>query len=98
MTVGERLAQSTKKMQQVEHQKILQENREKEAKSKIDFRRKVIVGELFINHFPIVLRFLPSKTKAEIVNEFELLDNFLGALAQCYHLYQEMEDKLSQSH
>ena len=97
MTIEVKLAQATKKMRQVEHQKILQENREKTAESKINFRRTVIVGELFIKHFPIAMHFFPGKTNEESGLEFKALDNFLGALAQCHQLYQEIENKRSKA-
>lgn len=52
MTVEERTAIVQRKVEQIERQQLLRENRCKEAESKNELRRKIIIGEMFIKHFP----------------------------------------------
>lgn len=86
-----------KKISQYEHKKILQENRTKESEAKLELRRKVLIGEMFIKHFPIALEFTPGKSASENEQIFEPLEHFMESLAQCHQLYQAMEDSLLQS-
>lgn len=98
MTVEERLSSMQEKIRQYEHKKILQENGDKEAKAKIDFRRKIILGELFIKHFPIALEFTPGKSAPENEQTFKPLDDFMQALSKCLKSYQAMEDTILSRH
>lgn len=98
MTIEERLAKAKKKIEQLEHQKVLCENRNKESKAKIDLRRKILIGEMFIKHFPIALEFTPGKTSDEDNQIFEPLDNFMEALSKSQQSFRAMEDALLQSH
>lgn len=94
ISVEERLAQAMKKEEQLKQRKILVENREREAKQKLDNRRLFIIGELFCKHFPIALEITPGRSSEEDCFNFEGLDNFIEALAKCQQCYQEIEDAL----
>ena len=96
MTLEERLAIANKKEKQYEHQKILQDNRREVDKSKIDLRRKILIGEMFIKHFPIALEFTPGKSSVEDSTVFEPLDDFMESLSKCWQSFQAMEDILHQ--
>lgn len=98
MTIKEKLATAQKKVEQYEHQKILQENRSKEADAKIELRRKILIGEMFIKHFPIALEFTPGKSSDDNNQIFEPLNDFIESLAKCQESFQRMEDTLLQSH
>lgn len=98
MTIEERLTKANEKERQFIHQKILQDNRRKTDKSKIDLRRKILVGEIFIKHFPIALEFVPGKSSMEDSKIFEPLDDYIGSLSNCQQAFQAMEDILCQLH
>lgn len=98
MTVEEREARVQRKLEQYEHQLLLQENRNKEAKSKIELRRKILIGEMFIKHFPIAIQFTPGKSYDENRQIFEPLDKFIETLAEGQQSYQKMQDALIQLH
>lgn len=74
MTIEERLAKANEKEEQYKHQKILQDNRRKVDQYKINLRRKILLGEIFIKHFPIVLEFTPGKSSMEDSKILELLE------------------------
>ncbi len=97
MNVEERLARAIKKTEQLKQQKILTENREREAKKRSDTRRSIIIGELFCKHFPIAQEIVPGRSVEEDRLNFECLDNFIEALAKCKQCYQEFEDTLSET-
>ena len=94
MTVDERLAQTRKKVEQAEHRQTLRDNWEKDAKEKELVRRKFMVGEMFVKHFPIVLEIAPNGLSKE---SLEPLDNFMEALAECQRRYQDLEDSVLRS-
>lgn len=94
MTVEERTAMVKRRVEQHEHQRLLRENRSKEEESKNELRRKTIIGEMFIKHFPIALQFTPGRTSDENNQIFKPLDDYMEALAECQWLYQKMEDVL----
>lgn len=94
MTVEERIDMTRRKVEQYEHQQLLRENRNREAESKIELRRKILIGEIFIKHFPIALQFTPGRTSDENKQIFKPLDNYMEALAECQQSYQKMEDAL----
>ena len=94
MTVEERTAMVQRKMEQIKRQQLLRENRSKEKEANIELRRKIIIGEMFIEHFPIALQFTPGKSSDEDSQIFKRLDNYMGVLAECQQLYQKMEDVL----
>lgn len=96
MTVEERTAMVQRKMEQIKRQQLLRENRSKEKETNIELRRKIIIGEMFIEHFPIALQFTPGKSSDEDSQIFKRLDNYMGVLAECQQLYQKMEDVLMQ--
>ncbi len=96
MTVEERTAMVQRKMEQIKRQQLLRENRSKEKEANIELRRKIIIGEMFIEHFPIALQFTPGKSSDEDSQIFKRLDNYMGVLAECQQLYQKMEDVLMQ--
>lgn len=96
MTVEERTATVQRKMEQIKRQQLLRENRSKEKEANIELRRKIIIGEMFIEHFPIALQFTPGKSSDEDSQIFKRLDNYMGVLAECQQLYQKMEDVLMQ--
>ena len=96
MTVEERTALVQIKMEQIKRQQLLRENRSKEKEANIELRRKIIIGEMFIEHFPIALQFTPGKSSDEDSQIFKRLDNYMGVLAECQQLYQKMEDVLMQ--
>lgn len=96
MTVEERIAMTRRKVEQYEHQQLLRENRNREAESKIELRRKILIGEMFIKHFPIALQFTPGRSSDEERQIFKLLDDYMEALAECQQSYQKMEDALIQ--
>lgn len=98
MTIEERIATAEKKIKQYEHRNILQENHTKDAKAKIELRRKILVGEMFIKHFPIALEFTPGRSSDDDKQIFEPLDGFMEALAECQQSFQKMEDALLSSH
>lgn len=94
MTVEERTAIVQRKMEQIERQQLLRENRCKEEESKSELRRKIIIGEMFIKHFLIASQFTPGKSSDENNQIFKSLDDYMEALAECQRLYQKMEDVL----
>lgn len=94
MTVEERNAMVQRKVEQYEHQQLLRENRNREAESKIELRRKILIGEMFIKHFPIALQFTPGRSSDENKQIFKPLDDYMEALAECQQSYQKMEDAL----
>lgn len=94
MTVEERNAMVQRKVEQYEHQQLLRDNRSKEAEAKIELRRKILIGEMFIKHFPIALQFTPGRSSDENNQIFKPLDDYLEALAECQQSYQSMEDAL----
>ncbi len=96
MTVDERTAIAKKKVEQYEHQRLLQANRNKEAKSQMELRRKILIGEMFIKHFPIALQFTPGKSSNEDSQIFKPLDDYMESLAESRQSYQKMEDVLTQ--
>lgn len=98
MNADERLAAAQKKMEQYEHWKILQKNRDDMAKAKIDLRRKILLGEIFLKYFPIALKFTPGKSSEENAQIFESLDDFMKSLSECQQSFQMMEDMLRQPH
>lgn len=95
--IEEKLTIAKRKMKQYENQQILRENQIKGSKAKLDFRRKVLVGEMFLKYFPIALEFTPGKSSEEDEHIFELLDNFMESLSMCHQCFQIMEDSLSKS-
>ena len=94
ISVEERLKQAVKKEEHLKQQKVLAENRAREARRKIDARRLFIVGKLFCKHFPIAMKITPGTSAEEDQINFEGLDNFMEALAKCQKCYQEIEDAL----
>lgn len=98
MTIEERLAKANDKEREYTHQKILQDNRRKTDKSKIDLRRKILVGEIFIKHFPIALEFVPGKSSDDDAKIFGPLDDYIESLSKCQQSFQAMEDMLCQLH
>lgn len=94
ISVEERLVQVKRKDEQLRQQKILDENRAKETRKKLDSRCLFIVGELFCKHFPIAQEITPGKSAEEDRLNFEHLDQFMEALAKCQQCYQELEDAL----
>lgn len=93
MTVKNKYVTAHEKMEQYKHQQILRENREKKDQANIDLRRKVLVGEIFIKHFPIVLKFTP-KSPDEDNLIFKPLDDFMDSLSKCHECFQVMKDEL----
>lgn len=83
-----------KKFEQYEHRKVLRENRIKVDKNKIDLQRKIIIGEIFLKHFPIALEFTPDKLSKKNKLILEQLDDFIEALSKCQQAYQTIEDTL----
>lgn len=98
MTVEERAAIVQRKVEQIERRQLLRENRCKEAESKIEFRRKILIGEMFIKHFPIASQFTPGRSSDEDRQIFKPLDDYMEALAECQQSYLKMEDAMIQSH
>lgn len=92
--VEERLAQAMKKEEQLKQQKILVENRSREAKQRMDNRRFFIVGEMFCKHFPIAQEITPGRSAGEDRINFEYLDKYMEALAKCQQCYQDIENAL----
>lgn len=92
MNSEERLSRAQKKFEQYEHQQLLQQNRNKADASKIEFRRKVLIGEMFIKHFPIALQFTPGKSSNDDNQIFKPLDDYMEQLAKCQQAYRDMED------
>lgn len=98
MTVEERTAMVQRKVEQYEHQYLLRQNRSREAESKIELRRKILIGEMFIKHFPIASQFTPGRTSDENEQIFKPLDVYMEALAECQQSYLKMEDAMIQPH
>lgn len=96
ISAEERLAQVKKKEEQLKQRKVLAENREREAKKKLDNRRLFMIGELFCKHFPIALEITPGRSVEEDRRNFEYLEHFIETLAKCQECYQEMEDALAE--
>ena len=97
MITEEKLNSALKKVKQYENRRHLKENQIKDSKAKMDLRRKVLIGEMFLNHFPVSMKFIPGKTCEEDERIFESLDNFMEALSQCQQCFQAMEDALFKS-
>ena len=87
MTVEERTAIVQRKMEQIERQQLLRENRCKEEESKSELRRKIIIGEMFLKHFPIASQFTPGTSSDENNQIFKSLHDYMEALAECRRLY-----------
>lgn len=98
MTVAERTAIAQRKVEQIERQQLLRENRCKEAESKIELRRKILIGEMFIKHFPIASQLTPGRSSDENKQIFKPLDDYMEALAECQQSYLKMEDAMIQPH
>ena len=98
MNSEEKLTTARKKIAQYEHQRILQENRNKDSKAKIEIRRKILIGEMFIKHFPIALEFTPGKSSDDDTQIFKPLDDFMESLAVCQQSFQKMEEALLKLH
>lgn len=98
MTVEERNAMVQRKVEQHEHQQLLRDNRSKEAESKIELRRKILIGEMFIKHFPIASQFTPGRSYDEDNQIFKPLDDYMELLAESQQSYQEMENARSRRH
>ena len=96
MTGEEKMTIAQKKVERNEHRQLLQANRNKEAKSKMEHRRKVLIGEMFIKYFPVALQFTPGKSSDEDSQIFKPLDDYIKSLAESQHAYQKMEDILTQ--
>lgn len=83
------------KQNQVDNQKALSDNCNCVEKDKIDTRRAIIVGKLFIKYFPIARKLkLQSSTQSNDV-EFEALERFIMALASVQRNYQDIEDMVT---
>lgn len=98
MTGEERLTKALKKVEQYEHQQLLRDNRSKEAESKIELRRKILIGEMFIKHFPIASQFTPGRSSDEDQQIFKPLDDYMEALAECQQSYLKMEEATIHPH
>jgi len=94
MTIEKKWADAQKKIKQYEHQKILQKNRTKESKANIDLRRKILIGEMFLKHFPIALKFTPGNSSDEDAKTFEPLDDFMESMSRCQQAFHSVEDTL----
>lgn len=91
MTTEERLDIAKKKLVLDSHKRILRENREKSHREKIDVRRKIIIGNLFMRYFPEASGFSPGLTNEETESNFESLKQLMMALAECWHSYHDIE-------
>jgi hypothetical protein len=75
------IKESLEKVEFLERQKRLQENRQKKTDEKINTRRKIIIGGLVEKYFPIVKDFNPKRLNADTEIEFLPFENFLKYLA-----------------
>ena len=94
-TLDERITKAKERVSKLEHQRRVEERREREAKKKKDQRRNYIVGEMVVKHFPAISRFEPG-TKAENAVEFEPLETFLSMLAADQELVERLKVEVSQ--
>lgn len=83
------------KQNQVDNQKALSDNCNCAEKDKIDTRRAIIVGKLFIKYFPIAQKFKPQSSTQSNDVEFEALEQFIITLASAQRNYQDIENKFT---
>lgn len=93
MNTNDTLARAKQKMRQAKQKQILKENREKKAKEDLDFRRKIIIGELFLQYFPNLQNFTPQINREANKVEFAALEQMLEALSQYQIAYRDMENE-----
>ena len=75
------LAERLRQLEQLEKCERLRANKEKSARQKIDHRRNIIVGEIFLEIFPEFLSLKPKQTQQDTEREFRPLRDFLSAVA-----------------
>jgi len=80
-SVNDRIEKAKERLEQLKHQKKLQDMRERKAKQKTDIRRYIIIGEMVCKYFPEVMLYQPRKTNTENAEEFSHLDDFLQELS-----------------
>jgi len=78
----DRLQKIRERKAQLEKQEKTILDREKEKARKLDTRRKIIVGGIFLKYFPEFQTLEPLKTEKENEAIFAPLANFLSALAR----------------
>ena len=81
LTLAEQLAKEKESLVQLQRRQMAKEQREQKQKSKLDSRRRFIIGELIEKKFPELLNYQPRRTQAENKVEFAPLELFLDLLA-----------------
>ena len=81
LTFAEQLTKEKESLAQLQRRQMAKEQREQTQKSKLDSRRRFIIGELVEKKFPELLNYQPRCTQAENKVEFASLELFLDFLA-----------------
>lgn len=92
MGLNEETNDVLRKLEQYKRREKIKENQSREEQKKLNFRRKVIVGEMFIRYFPIALQFAPGNSIDEDKQNFEPLEKFMEMVAKCQQSFQNMEN------
>lgn len=79
--ISDRIKEAQERVAQAQRRRVLQENRAKEQRRKIDTRRKIIVGGIVIKYLPWVLNLQPQMNEAENNKEFAELKRILSELS-----------------
>lgn len=94
-TMEERQKNASERAKQFEQQQRKTQRQTKAAQKKKDERRKFIVGELVIQHFPKLLEIDPGTTQEETQKRFQNFSAFLEVLANSPYLH-ELQERAAQ--
>ena len=95
-TIDERIIQARERAAQLERQKKLRDNKEKEKQKAIAKRRNEIVGEITLKSFPEFSKFQPRYTKKKNDIEFAELIYFMELLANDKEYINQLKEKVKQ--
>jgi hypothetical protein len=95
-TIDERIAKKMEAVEQLKRQRKARESREKKKQEAIDKDRQRLIGKIFSEFFPCVLRLRPSRVSADNQIEFAPLTDFLSALAADKELAARLNEMINQ--
>ena len=91
-----RIEVAQQRIEQLQRQRRLQDNRDKTLQRKIDTRMKIIIGGIITKIFPGVTHFRPGLNRAADSEEFAELVDFFTAVAKDERfavLFQEVVER-----
>jgi len=91
---NEKIEQALLKEQQKQRRKILAENRLAEEQKRRKDRYKYVIGEVFINKFPIIYEMMEQSSKEELSMHIDVIEKYMDAIAECLKCWKELEDIL----